>query len=92
VDDDETWQAYLAAAIGKPVWNFGVGGYGPDQALLALERNLGAGLRTPIVVLAMINENLNRLMMTYRSFYSAPIPTRSSASSRSSWTRATASR
>jgi hypothetical protein len=74
VNDDETWQAYLAAAIGKPVWNFAVSGYGPDQSLLALERNLERGLRTPIVILAMINENLNRLMMTYRAFYSAPFP------------------
>jgi hypothetical protein len=32
VNDHETWQEYLAAHLGEPVRNFGVGGYGVYQA------------------------------------------------------------
>ena len=32
VSDGETWQEYLAAHLGEPVRNFGVGGYGVYQA------------------------------------------------------------
>jgi len=32
VSDGETWQEYLAAHLGEPVRNFGVGGYGLYQA------------------------------------------------------------
>jgi hypothetical protein len=28
VSDGETWQEYLAAHLGEPVRNFGMGGYG----------------------------------------------------------------
>ena len=34
VSDGETWQETLAAHIGEPVRNFGVGGYGVYQAYL----------------------------------------------------------
>jgi hypothetical protein len=32
VSDGETWQEYLAAHLGEPISNFGVGGYGAYQA------------------------------------------------------------
>jgi len=73
VSDAETWQAYMAYATGTRVLNFGVSAYGPDQAVLALEANLERGIHTPIVILAMINENLNRMMNTFRLFYTYPI-------------------
>ena len=38
VSDGETWQETLAAHIGEPVQNFGVGGYGVYQAYLRLRR------------------------------------------------------
>lgn len=38
VSDGETWQEYLAANIGEPIRNFGVGGYGVYQAALRLQR------------------------------------------------------
>jgi hypothetical protein len=72
VEDGRTWQAFLARATGTSILNFGVSGYGPDQALLALEANLERGLRTPVVVLAMIEENLNRIMNSFRLFYTYP--------------------
>lgn len=72
VDDAETWQAYVAYATGTRVLNYGVSAYGPDQALLALEANPERGIHSPIVILAMINENLNRMMNTFRLFYTYP--------------------
>ena len=38
VSDGETWQETLAAHIGEPIRNFGVGGYGVYQAYLRLRR------------------------------------------------------
>lgn len=73
VDDGETWQAYIARSTGRAVLNFGVSGYGPDQALLGLEARLGAGIRTQIVILAMVNENMNRIMNDFRLFYTYPV-------------------
>lgn len=38
VSDGETWQEYLAAHLGEPIRNFGVGGYGVFQAYRRLLR------------------------------------------------------
>ena len=38
VSDGESWQEYLAAHLGEPIRNFGVGGYGVYQAYLRLLR------------------------------------------------------
>jgi hypothetical protein len=38
VSDGETWQEYLAAHLGEPVRNYGVGGYGAYQSYLRLLR------------------------------------------------------
>ena len=38
VNDGETWQEYLAAHLGEPVRNFGVGGHGVYQAYLRMLR------------------------------------------------------
>jgi hypothetical protein len=47
VSDGETWQEYLAAHLGEPVRNFGMGGFGVYQAfrrLMQIEQSpLGAG-------------------------------------------------
>ena len=73
VDDDVTYQAELGRLAGIQVENFGVTGYGPTQALLALERNLAQGQHAPVVILAVIFENTNRLVNTFRMFYTYPI-------------------
>ena len=44
VNDDQTWEYFLSRLTGTRVANFGVAGYGPDQALLKLERNFRRGL------------------------------------------------
>ena len=38
VSDGETWQEYLAAHIGEPIRNFGVGGYGVLHACRRMEK------------------------------------------------------
>ncbi|HCP46681.1 MAG TPA: hypothetical protein DIU15_11595 [Deltaproteobacteria bacterium] len=69
VNDDETWQYYLSRSLEANVRNFGVGGYGPGQALLKLERHFEAGIAAPVVILGVHEENLNRALNTYRPFY-----------------------
>jgi hypothetical protein len=69
VNDDQTWQYFLSKLTGTNVSNFGVPGYGPDQALLRLKHNRETGVdQAKIVVLATIGENLNRIMNLYRPF------------------------
>jgi len=70
VNDDETWQYYLSERLRSNVQNFGVAGYGTDQALIKLERNLEKGILTPSVILAIHEENINRIVNTFRPFYS----------------------
>lgn len=36
--DGETWEEYLAAHLGEPIRNFGIGGYGTYQAFLRMKR------------------------------------------------------
>ncbi len=46
VSDGETWQEYLAAHLGEPIRNFGVGGYGVYQAyrrMLREEKTASSG-------------------------------------------------
>src|SRR5262245_13785602 len=38
VSDGETWQEYLAAHLGEPIRNFGMGGYGAYQAYRRMAR------------------------------------------------------
>lgn len=70
VDDHQTWQHFLSVLTGTRVHNFGVGAYGPDQALLKLERNLAKGIRTPIVALGLYSAGISRTVNTYRPFLS----------------------
>ena len=38
MSDEETWQEYLAAHLGEPIGNYGVGGFGVYQAYRRLIR------------------------------------------------------
>src|SRR5258705_4276285 len=67
VNNDQTWPSYLSELTGTTVDNWGVGGYGTDQALLRLKANLPT-YRTNVVVLSVLSENINRLMSAYRPF------------------------
>jgi hypothetical protein len=51
VSDGETWQEYLAAHLGEPIRNFGVGGYGVYQAYRRMVRTELAEIGASHVIL-----------------------------------------
>ena len=67
VSDNETWEEYLSLLAGKNVYNFGVGGYGPDQAYLNFIQTYPR-IRTPIVTFGLVDDDINRLVNVYRPF------------------------
>ena len=67
VKDDCTWQTFLAEEIGTNVVNFGVGGYGTDQAYLKYRLQGRPGVK--LVMLCLWPENINRVVNIYRPFY-----------------------
>lgn len=60
----ESWPNRVAASLGRPVKNFGVSGYGSDQAYLRFLRNRED--RAPIVVLGHMAENMTRNLTRLR--------------------------
>jgi hypothetical protein len=66
VDDQHTFPAVLERSLGVPVANLGVGGYGPDQALLRLESLIDRAPRARVMVLAIMNEDAERMLNSYR--------------------------
>ena len=75
VNHPETWQAYLADLLQADVYNFGVGGYGTDQAYLKYLKH-DDKLETRFVMLGIMTENINRCLNSYRPFYYAKTGTR----------------
>jgi hypothetical protein len=71
--DVETWGNQLALRLGMRVANYGVGGYGSDQALLRFERNQAD--TSDVVILAHMTENIlrnltrNRDLLTHQADY-----------------------
>ena len=51
VSDGETWQEYLAAHLGEPIRNYGVGGYGVYQACRRAQRVETTTAATTYVIL-----------------------------------------
>ncbi len=69
VSADETWQAQLEALNPRiEILNFGVNGYGPDQALLMYEQTIGQ-FDANVVVIGYMSENIARLVSRFRPFY-----------------------
>ena len=69
VTADETWQAQLEALDPRiETLNFGVNGYGPDQAFLRYEQSIGQ-LEANVVVIGYMSENIARLVSRFRPFY-----------------------
>ena len=68
VHDHETWEEYLAEMVQSNIYNFGVGAYGTDQAYLKFLKYLPK-IKTRVVTLGLIMENINRIVNTYRKFY-----------------------
>lgn len=69
VGPSETYQYHLSMMTESDVVNYGVSGYGPDQALLRMKRNLSNGLGTPIIALAMPSENIARVVNIFPRLY-----------------------
>src|SRR6185503_18534955 len=66
VEDESAWTNVLADTLGCPVSNFGVAGYGVDQAILRFEKN--AEDRADLVVLGFYMLDMDRSMTQW--FYS----------------------
>lgn len=66
VADAETFPAVLQRILGVPVANLGVGGYGPDQALLKLEMLIDRFPKARVLVLAIMYYDVYRMLNSYR--------------------------
>lgn len=66
VSDGETWQEYLAAHLGEPIRNFGVGGYGVYQAIGRLIRTEQTPAGAPYLVLNIFLDDHYRSLDAYR--------------------------
>jgi hypothetical protein len=67
VQDHETWQAYLERIEGKRILNFGVGGYGLDQAYLRYLRNRNQNLGGKIIF-AVSPCTIERIIGVYKHY------------------------
>lgn len=68
VDNADTWQAQIEAAHADvEVLNFGVGGFGTDQAYLRYRREGTAG--ASVVVIGVMTENIARVVSRFRPYY-----------------------
>lgn len=68
VSDGETWQEYLAAHLGEPIRNFGVGGYGVFQAFARLRRMERTAVQSPWLIFNIYDDDHRRTLMPWRSF------------------------
>ncbi len=67
VADEDAWGNVLAGSLGCRVANYGVGGYGTDQALLRFEKNQRDGIDTAkSIILSVYPVNLNRIVNRWR--------------------------
>lgn len=68
VEVKDSWPILLESKIERGVLNFGVGGYGTDQALMRLEKTHPIA-PSQTVLLCIQPENINRNVSIYRGFY-----------------------
>src|SRR5438093_3983321 len=68
VSDGETWQEYLAAHLGEPIRNFGVGGYGVFQAFARLRRMEQTAMKAPYLIFNIYDDDHRRTVMPWRGF------------------------
>ena len=66
VSDDDAWGNVLAKRLGCAVGNFGIGGYGTDQALLRFTANTAD--HAPTTIVGIYVDNLLRNVNQYRYF------------------------
>ncbi|MAE69184.1 MAG: hypothetical protein CME06_01810 [Gemmatimonadetes bacterium] len=68
-DIDSSWPRRLEAKLGEPVLNYGVPGYGTDQAYLRFEKRYVGKVKSRYVCLGILAENIARNLSRYRGFY-----------------------
>lgn len=68
VSDGETWQEHLAAHLGEPIRNFGVGGYGVFQAFARLRRMEQTATQAPWLIFNIYDDDHRRTLMPWRGF------------------------
>jgi len=66
VEDNETFSYVVEEKTGWECLNYGVDGYGTDQALLKYKDN---NVKTTYTVLGILHENIGRCMTVWWSFY-----------------------
>jgi len=71
VSDAETWQEYLAAHLGEPIRNFGMGGYGVYQAYRRMKREESRDHGAEYVILYVWGDDHIRSLLRCRhaTFY-----------------------
>jgi hypothetical protein len=71
VSDGETWQEYLAAHLGEPIRNFGMGGYGVYQAYRRMVREENEEHAAEYVIFYIWGDDHIRSLLRcrYASFY-----------------------
>jgi hypothetical protein len=72
VSDGETWQEYLAAHLGEPIRNFGMGGFGVYQAYRRMLRAEASELGAPYVILYIWGDDHCRSVMRCRHAVTYP--------------------
>jgi len=65
---EDCWAMQLERLSQRGVLNFGVGGYGTDQAMMRLERNYAAAPSSTVLLCIQV-ENAIRNLNVYRGFY-----------------------
>ena len=66
VSDGETWQEYLAAHLGEPLRNFGVGGYGVYQAYRRMLREEDTESSAEYIMLNIFSDDHFRSILKWR--------------------------
>lgn len=66
VSDGETWQEYLAAHLGEPIGNFGMGGYGVYQSYRRMIRTEASAEGRPWVILYLWGDDHLRSILRCR--------------------------
>lgn len=66
VSDGETWQEHLAAHLGEPIRNFGIGGYGFYQAYRRLLREERTASAAEYLILNIYDDDHVRSVTAYR--------------------------
>ena len=66
VENDETFQYLIEEETGWSALNYGVGGYGTDQALFKYQDTT---VKTKYTILGILDENIGRVVMTSWRFY-----------------------